>query len=150
MKAIDCPKWDGCSASACPLDCSGKHRKRENICFYAFEYVKPDSAERFHQHGLQSMHDQIKANLDWLILNTTISKEPSSDLTKRLRKASQTKTRMICQVSTWLHRLNVPIGSDAQHLSVLWTVSVNTWKMNQSAFMHRRWQSHRPTWGLKS
>ena len=96
----ECPRWDGCSASVCPLDRAGKHRKRERICFYVMEYVKPGSAERFRMNGFEQIHNQIKHSMDWLIYDTTISKKPSADLTKRLRKAALTKPRMICQVST--------------------------------------------------
>ena len=50
LTAIDCPKFEKCSAPICPLDPewqSRSHLPGERVCFYLLEFVKPGAEARF-------------------------------------------------------------------------------------------------------
>lgn len=82
-----CPKSDSCNAAVCPQQKEGKHLPDEGICFYAKEYLKRGSEERFSKNLLSGLYQDIAENIEWL-------KGESSDLRKRLDKAATTASRL--------------------------------------------------------
>lgn len=84
----ECPKWESCSAAVCPLNRTGKHLKDERICFYAKEFVKEGSKERFAAKSLEWLYDVMAENFGWLV-------KQSADIKKRLTRSALTSTILI-------------------------------------------------------
>ena len=42
-----CPRFDTCNASHCPLSLVGLHLQKETVCYYLLNFGKAGAAERF-------------------------------------------------------------------------------------------------------
>ena len=93
MRIEECPKFDKCHASACPLYKSVSqqvHRKGESVCFYLTEAQKIDSKAVFDGSGLGELHDLMaQATVD-----AFSNPDTSIYLVKSLRKAALTSSSM--------------------------------------------------------
>lgn len=93
MKMRECPKFDKCHASACPLHkpvSQQVHLKGEAVCFYLTEAQKIDSRAVFDGSGLGELHMMMaQATVD-----AFSNPDTSTYLVNSLRRAAHSSSSM--------------------------------------------------------
>ncbi len=88
MEMHECPKYDRCSAPACPLwDINTTHLKGERVCFYLREYVKQGGRAKLLGVLPREMVNQIAE-----VLPVIISRH--SDIKKQLNRSALTGSKI--------------------------------------------------------
>jgi len=93
MKMDECPKFNKCSAPACPLYKSvdkQEHLENERVCYYLLEAQKIDSEANFDQSGLGKLYKlMVRATHE-----VFAQPENHKYLQKQLLKAAKSGSRM--------------------------------------------------------
>jgi hypothetical protein len=91
MHLLECPKWNGCNASLCPLGwtdgTAGHHLPGEKICSFALELAKEGGAQRVRS----VVSEEVAAQIEQVLPTITVA---YPEIGKRIAKARETPSRI--------------------------------------------------------
>ena len=85
LPAEDCPHWERCSASLCPLDTAGRHLLGEPVCRLAREAVKEGGVTHVTGYAGEDVANRVVAGLSRL--------ESVPDVARRLSRAATSRIK---------------------------------------------------------
>ena len=93
MLMYDCPKFESCSATICPLLPSVSTQSMgngERVCYFLCEYQKANSEARFKVLGLDELYEDMHRAMEEI--NSSAHTDPY--LLRALKLASKSSSRM--------------------------------------------------------